>query len=47
MTPRFAIAALLLLLVPVMLFAVSTVKISGSVQDTETGEPLIGISILI
>ena len=47
MTPRFAIAALLLLLVPVMLFAGSTGKISGRVQDTETGEPLIGISIMI
>ena len=47
MISRSMLAAFLLLLVPVVLRAGTTGKIAGHVQDAETGEPLIGISIVI
>jgi len=47
MTVRYALAALLPLLIPVVLFAGTTGKIAGRVLEAETGEPLTGISIVV
>jgi outer membrane receptor protein involved in Fe transport len=47
MISRAILPAFLLLLVPCVVFAGTTGKIAGRVQDAQTGEPLVGISIIV
>ena len=47
MSRRICCIVLTILLLPALTVSGTTGKISGRVQDTETGEPLVGVSILI
>ena len=47
MQRKYLSALILLLLVPAVLFAGTTGKISGRVVDTETGDPLAGANVII
>ncbi len=47
MISRSMLVAFLLLLVPTLLLSGTTGKIAGRMQDAESGEPLVGISIVI
>ncbi|MCP5375422.1 MAG: carboxypeptidase-like regulatory domain-containing protein, partial [Rickettsiaceae bacterium] len=44
---HFIIIAMMFLFLPVLTFSQTTGKIAGTVTDTDTGEPLIGVNILI
>ncbi|MCB0730468.1 MAG: TonB-dependent receptor [Ignavibacteriae bacterium] len=44
---HFIIIAMMFLFLPVLTFSQTTGKIAGTVTDAETGEPLIGVNILI
>ena len=44
---RLTIGILLFLCLPLSLFAQTTGKISGSITDDKTGEPLIGVNVMV